>query len=259
MKRKVIYFGVLLSFMIVTSFKTSHKDPLIPKEVEKAFEKALEFAENNLDKPHFLYQFAEDKEKGLYNTIKVDMDYGSFFCKGEKFLILTCEYRRFSDDKYYRVYLEKDNEFELKISEQENYGMPHLIKEINGDGNTDFVIPYSVASGCCPKRRERIFLYENKNFIKYDFINPTFSPKEKVVRGVLYGYFPEVGLYKYKWNVTKLDTVEYIYRTKESNYKKFIRTKNYKHLSEENQKESLDSLPSEYQNIDEIEWFLRDE
>ncbi|WP_291727200.1 hypothetical protein [Bernardetia sp.] len=60
-----------------------------------------------------------------------------------------------------------------------------------------------------------------------------------------------------EWNKTRHYRI-YL-QTKESNYKKFIRTKNYKHLSEESQRESLDTLPSEYQNIDEIDWFLRDE
>jgi hypothetical protein len=258
---KIIVYAFVIScfFLIITSFKPLHKDPLIPKEVEKAFEKALEFAKKEKEKPHFTYHFEEQSEKGSYSSIEVNIDYGYFFDKNEKFLILTCDYHKFSDDTYYRIYLVNDNSFELKLEEYANHGEKPLFMEINGDENIDFIIPYSPSSGCCPRQCKMVFLYKNKKFIKYDFINPTFSPKEKVVRGLSYGYFPEVGLYKYKWNGTQLDTVEYIYRTKESNFKKFIRTKKQIDLSKNNQGEVLESLPKEYENINEIDWFLRNQ
>ena len=34
----------------------------------------------------------------------------------------------------------------------------------------------------------------------FEFINPTFSPKEKIIRGVCYGHPSETEMYKYKWN-----------------------------------------------------------
>lgn len=250
----LLFFSILL---IITSFRFSNKELDTPKEVEKAFEKALEFAKKEKNKPHFTYYF-EEEDKDKYNSIKVNIDYGSYFNKNDFFLILTCDYTKFSDDTYYRIYLVNNNSFELKLKEYANYGEKPLFMEINGDENIDFIIPYSPSSGCCPRQCKMVFLYQDKNFIKYDFINPTFSPKEKVVRGLNYGYFPEVGLYKYKWNGTKLDTVEYIYRTKESNFKKFIRTKKQIDLPKHNQGEILESLPKEYQNINELDWFLKD-
>ena len=42
----------------------------------------------------------------------------------------------------------------------------------------------------------------------YQGINPTFSTKEKLIRGVQYGYL--AALSKYKWNGLKVDTLEFI-------------------------------------------------
>ena len=42
-------------------------------------------------------------------------------------------------------------------------------------------------------------------------INPTFSPKEKIIRGVGYGHPGETEMYKYKWNGNTIDTMEYVY------------------------------------------------
>lgn len=259
MKNSSLYSFLSVSFFLaITSFNFSYKNIDTPKEVEKAFEKALEFAKKGKEKSHFTYYFEEESQKGDYNFIQVNIDYGSFFDKNEKFLILTCNYYRFSDDTYYRMYLKENNSFKLLLEEYANYGEKPLFMEINGDDNIDFIIAYSPSSGCCPRQSKIVFLYENKNFIKYNFVNPTFSPKEKVVRGVGYGYFPEVGLYKYKWNGTQLDTVEYIYRTKESNFKKFIRTKKQMYLLKNNEGEVLNSLPKEYEGISELDWFLRE-
>ncbi|WP_375561805.1 hypothetical protein ACE193_04435 [Bernardetia sp. OM2101] len=212
-----------------------------------------------MSKPHFTYYFEEKDKNSERNNLEMNVDYGSFFEKNEKFLILTCDYYKFSFDKYYRIYLFKNDSFWLLFEEYTNHGEQGFFQDINGDNQIDFIITYSPSSGCCPRQCKMVFLYKDKNFIKYNFINPTFSPKEKVVRGLGYGYFPEVGLYKYKWNRTKLDTVEYIYRTKESNFKKFIRTKKQINLLQNSQGEILDSLPKEYQNINELDWFLREE
>ncbi|WP_338813575.1 hypothetical protein V9L05_19505 [Bernardetia sp. Wsw4-3y2] len=258
MKNILSFLIVFSIFLLIASFKSLQQNSGLPKEVEKAFEKALDFAKQKKDKPHFTYYFEDDLEKGNYNSIKVNIDYGAFFNKNDKFLILTCEYHKLSDDKYYRVYLKESDSFKLLVEEYTNHGEQPIFMEINGDENIDFVIPYSPSSGCCPRQSKIVFLYKDKNFVKYNFINPTFSPKEKIVRGLGYGYFPEVGLYKYKWSGTKLDTVEYIYRTKESDFKKFIRTKKEIHLPKHSQGEILDFLPKEYQNINEIDWFLKE-
>ncbi len=47
----------------------------------------------------------------------------------------------------------------------------------------------------------------SKNF---EFINPTFSPKEKIIRGICYGHPSKTEMYKYKWNGETIDTLEYI-------------------------------------------------
>ena len=86
-------------------------------------------------------------------------------------------------------------------------------------------------------------------------MNPTFSPEERIIRGVGYGHPGEVGLYKYKWNRLRVDTIEFIYPllTEKGH---FVKTKNRMHRPTSGDGLLLKSLPQEYQNIESIDWFL---
>jgi hypothetical protein len=245
MRNSIYILPILIVLFLITSFKFSHKNPITPKEVETAFEKALEFAKKNQDQAHFTYYFEEESEKGQNNSIKMNVDYGIYFEKNEKFLIASCNYNN-GFFGFYRIYIKTKEGFELFIKEAIHRQGYIYLRDINGDENIDFIIDWESGSGCCPRQSKIVFLYKDKNFIRYDFLNPTFSPKEKIVRGLGYGYFPEVGLYKYQWNGTQLDTVEYIYRTKESNFKKYIRMKRPMYSKNKNEGEILDSLPKKY-------------
>ena len=88
------------------------------------------------------------------------------------------------------------------------------IRDINGDGLKDFVVNSYGATGCCLKAFSDIYLLkkDKKEFSKgFEFINPTFSPEEKVIRGVEYGHPGQTEIYKYKWNGEVVDTLEYVY------------------------------------------------
>ena len=86
-------------------------------------------------------------------------------------------------------------------------------------------------------------------------MNPTFFPKEKIIRGVKYGHPGEVGLYKYKWDHLQVDTIEFIYPyLKEDG--KFIKTKTQQYRPTKEDGIVLNSLPKEYKSIESIEWFL---
>ena len=111
------------------------------------------------------------------------------------------------------------------------------IREINGDHFKDFVVHWYPSSGCCRRNIYYVYLYQKDKGTftpKYEFINPTFSASEKIIRGIDYGQPGEGPLYKYKWNGLHVDTIEYIYP------------------SDTIQK----GLPSEYRKIEDIDWFI---
>jgi hypothetical protein len=135
------------------------------------------------------------------------------------------------------------------------------IRDINGDGLNDFVVNWYGASGCCLKAFSNIYLlqHDKKAFTEnFKFINPTFSPKEKIIRGVCYGHPGETEMYKYKWNGEQIDTLEYVSYEKndkgEKTGKILISTDRpdgdkFKTLR------VLNSVPKEYRKIEGYDWF----
>jgi hypothetical protein len=51
-------------------------------------------------------------------------------------------------------------------------------------------------------------------------MNPTFSPKEKIIRGICYGQAGDTEMYKYKWRGRHIDTLEFIAYQKRPNGEK---------------------------------------
>jgi len=73
------------------------------------------------------------------------------------------------------------------------------IRDINGDGFNDFVVNWYGSNGCCLKAFSNVYLLRPDKKIfsnNLEFINPTFSPTEKIIRGVCYGYPGETEMYK---------------------------------------------------------------
>jgi len=88
----------------------------------------------------------------------------------------------------------------------------------------------------------------------YEFMNPTFSAKEGIIRGIEYGHPGEAGLYKYKWNGLQIDTIEYIYP--DAHHKgQFIKTKKAAYQSTGKDGIVLKAVPAEYYTIESYEWF----
>lgn len=135
------------------------------------------------------------------------------------------------------------------------------IRDINGDGLNDFVVNWYGSSGCCLKAFSNVYLLhsDKKTFsINFEFINPTFSPKEKIIRGVCYGHPSDTEMYKYKWNGEVVDTLEYICYEKDDKGNKtgkiIISTdvpygKKFKVIKR------LNSVPYEYTSIEGYDWF----
>ncbi|MGC3946473.1 MAG: hypothetical protein QM762_18445 [Chryseolinea sp.] len=146
---------------------------------------------------------------------------------------------------------------------REQLGMTYIndtIRDVNGDGFKDFLVNWYPSAGCCLSDIYNVYLnlpYKNIFSDDYEFINPTFSPKEKIIRGIGYGHPGEVELYKYKWNNLEIDTVEFIhpYRDHEG---KFIRSKQPHYPRTVKEGTVLNETPKEYHNIENYDWFTGD-
>jgi len=144
----------------------------------------------------------------------------------------------------------------LKQEVQEHAFISALAKDVNGDQRKDFLIEWYPTAGCCARDVFDVYLYNEKSGAfssRYEFINPTFSPAEKLIRGVGYGHPRDVEMYKFKWNGTKLDTVEYIFP--DCTFTKFHI---YKHEYDQYDPKAgrfLTYVPKEYRKVAGYEWF----
>ena len=145
-----------------------------------------------------------------------------------------------------------------KIIEREQYGyIRDTIFDVNGDNYKDFLVHWYPVVGCCRRNIYNVYLNQpekGKFTTDYEFINPTFSAKEKIIRGIEYGHPGEAELYKYKWNGLKVDTIEFIYPDFETK-NRFIKTKrNTSRFDKEGI--VLKAVPKEYHSIESYDWFL---
>lgn len=153
-----------------------------------------------------------------------------------------------------------DGENPTEVIFREQGGMSYvedLVSDVNGDGHRDFLVHWYPASGCCRRDIYSVYVYqpkENRFSDEYEFMNPTFFPKDQVVLGVEYGHPGEVGMYKYEWNGFQLDTVEHIYPHPE-NRNQFIKTRKPLHITHPKDYILLQEVPLEYRNITSYEWF----
>lgn len=132
------------------------------------------------------------------------------------------------------------------------------IRDVNGDGYLDVLTIFYPSSGCCLRESYWVKLYDSKNSKfreKILFINPTFYPKEEVIRGIAYGHTGEVPLYKMKWKGFELDTIELIYPI-QGQQGKFSIKKSPSLSSDSANSEILLKLPEEYLNLKGLTWFL---
>jgi hypothetical protein len=200
------------------------------------------------------------------HTIKSKLTLGSFFGP-RKYMIL----RRSSpvlhgreqpthviDIFYYSSY---DNTFKgIKAFGEslENF-VSDTVQDVNGDGRMEFVANYISTMQDLKFRYSIVTLFENDTTCltgSTSFPNPSFSAKEKVVRGVLAGKAGQTEIYKYQWNGFEVDTVEYIYHDSEPG--RFIKSPflPFDKRNTVNVMEKLNTIPAEYQNLPELNWFL---
>jgi hypothetical protein len=139
--------------------------------------------------------------------------------------------------------------------------MNDTIRDINGDGLKDLVVNCYGTAGCCLKAFSLTYLTRNdmQSFSDMrDFLNPTFSNNEAVIRGVCYGHPGETELYKFKWNGEKIDTIEYISFEKDDKGNrtgKVIISNQYPYHKNYKIIRKVNSVPKEYKRIEGFDWF----
>lgn len=221
-----------------------------------ALKDAFEFAKNEFKNDNFIKQYEIQPDDSLF-SIHIEIEISNLFNNGSKYFLLR---RHVPWATYLNVYkIDEDQAKEVIVREQG--GMTYIrdtIYDVNGDKLNDFLVHWYPSSGCCRRNVYNVYLnQENGNFTSdYEFINPTFSANEKVIRGVGYGHPGGVGLYKYKWNDHKIDTIEFIYLdTSKVNH--FIKTNRREYYPTAENGKVLRGLPREYSNIESIDWFMK--
>lgn len=223
--------------------------------LDKSLKNALKIAQTAFRKNTFTKQYEFQPDDSSY-TINIEILIGRLFKDNQKYFLLR---RHVSWATYINLYKVKDDQAE-KLIEREQDGMTYIrdtIFDANGDGFNDLLVHWYPSSGCCRRNIYNVYLNQPDKGIftkDYEFINPTFSAKEKIIRGVEYGHPSEVGLYKYEWNGLKVDTIEFIYPDALMKGQ-FIKTKKGAYRPTEKEGVVLKTVPKEYLKIESYEWF----
>ncbi len=227
-------------------------------KLSKILDSALKYAWQFRSKEFFKHDFKAYPDDTSF-VVTVQIIYGYLFSKGKKHLLIRQEVPWAT---YCNVYLFQDEQFKAVIKREQG-GMTYIgdtATDVNGDNNKDFVVHWYPSSGCCLAEMYNVYLYQSQegNFTHdYQFINPTFFPKEKIIIGLEYGHPGETGLYKYKWNGFQIDTIEFIYPCYDQK-NKFVKTTHQEYRPTENEGVILNRLPKDYREIDSnsLKWFF---
>jgi hypothetical protein len=230
----------------------------------------------NVDERHLKKAMADALEKITASFQGKDWEYMYDFDTTEEGYAPIGVYikvRKFAEGAYYaviytydqaetliRLYRIDNNTMQEKVSKS----FPLLtdpsdtIFDANGDGVKDFALRYYPLSGCC--RRDIYYLYlspeKKEGVLSYiELINPTFYPKEHLIRGIGYGRPGHVELYKYRWREDVLDTLEYILPDVATKGKTFLKGRNLYGFTKEKEIR-LTKLPEEYQTVIGLDYFL---
>lgn len=229
-------------------------------ELEKAKEQAYNLAIADVGKRTVIYDYESIITR---QNLRVEIEYGNIFDKDKAHTIIHVVGRYLSlvGIYYYNNIEVADSLQTLLFFTRYHIGNNgDTIQDVNGDDRKDFILKSYPMSGCCLAELRDVYLFQTatKFTEKYDFINPTFYPKEKVIRGLTYGWNPL--LYKYKWNKLEIDTIEYIVPNLiDTTRSTFYRTKKWQDPNdmEKINKTKLNSIPKEYYSIDNFDVFLR--
>ena len=220
-----------------------------------ALKDAFKIAQKEFKTDNFTKQYELQPDDSSY-IIHIEIEIGRLFKDQHKYFLLRIHVPWATYLSLYKINGDKTE----NLIEREQGRMTYIrdtIFDVNGDGHKDFLVHWYPSSGCCRRDVYNVYLNQpNKgNFTQdYEFINPTFSANEKIIRGVEYGHPGEVGLYKYKWNGLKVDTIEFIYPDVNNNGQ-FIKTKKTVYRPTKKEGVVLKTVPKEYLKIESYEWF----
>ncbi len=245
--------------------KLSRKEKDIQDSInwENTLKQSLNGAIDSLGKHIYDKNFEKTYQVEAWNVdygfeMNVGIRMGNLFSNSQKHLLINLTQ---SDINTYLYLFKVNNDQLLPLLHHKQEAMTFMndtIFDVNGDGSKDFVVHWYPNSGCCLAESYVVYLNLEKQGVfssAYDFINPTFSPTEKIIRGMDYGQPGNAELYKYKWNGLNIDTIEYIFPShiKENHYRKVLKKKD---VWNEDKGILLKSIPKEYQNIEGYDWFL---
>lgn len=205
-----------------------------------------------------------NKNRFEFNSIPADSSInvktvvisGNLFSKNKKHLYI--QNKSANGIEYYIYLLTGETYLQVLYIKNENSNITDTLKDVNGDRYNDLLINWISSAGCCLRNYYNVYLYlpNNGGFTsEYGFMNPTFSPKELTILGIEYGHPEEIGLYKYKWNKLKIDTIEYIYHFNKNSWQ-FIKTKKQMYKPQFSDGVLLKKLPEEYKQIEGLDWYL---
>lgn len=226
--------------------------------LDRILNNAIKIAEQNKDFDTFKKEYKEIMPDSSEVEVNVSSDF--YFTKKNPHLIIR---RNTPVSIYIDIFSKKNNRFHKVVSHEQG-NMTYVndtIRDINGDGFNDFVVNWYGSSGCCLKAFSNVYLLRSnkKTFsINFEFINPTFSPKEKIIRGVCYGHPSDTEMYKYKWNGEIVDTLEYIFYEKDEKGNKtgkIIISNDVPYGKKFKIIKRLNSVPYEYKLIEGYDWF----
>ncbi len=226
-----------------------------------ALDKALSFANKRNGDNDFKYAFSESGGDTTF-SVKVELDFANHFSSRQKHLIVK---RNSADLVNFDIYAFRNGGFE-KVASHEESTMTFendTIRDINGDGLKDFVVNWYGSNGCCLKAYSDVYILKDDALSFYEpinFVNPTFYPEEKLVRGVCYGQPGMTPVYKQKWVGEKVEDVEYVFFELDKKYEKtgrIVRADN-PDVKRATKVEYLKKVPKEYEAIFGFDWFMDD-
>lgn len=225
--------------------------------LDQVLQNAVEIANQNIGKNRFIENY-EVYPDSIPVSVEINLDY--HFAQTSPHLIIR---RNEPGTFFIDIYTKGSSQFE-KVLSYEQWALEYTgdtIRDINGDGLKDFVVNWYGNNGCCLKAFSNVYLQraDRKTFSEnFQFINPTFSPQEQIIRGVCYGHPGETEMYKFKWNKEAVDTVEYIYYEKNNKGEKTgkLIVSNSRPYSDKGKVlKRLSYIPSEYRKIEGYDWF----
>lgn len=229
--------------------------------LQNVLDGALEIVYQNIKAVDYSKEYERTVDSAYNVSTKITIS--SPFIEQQKHVIIRNES---PGEVSFNIYLMDQDSLKPVINHKQ-WGMTYVsdsIADINGDSYKDFIVNWYGSTGCCLKAFSDVYLFQpdKKTFTQsYQFINPTFSAKEKIVRGVCYGHPGETSLYKFAWNKKKIDTLAYISYEKNNKGKKTGKILVSRRLYPETDDQiikKLNSVPKEYHSIMGYDWFTGD-